>query len=192
MSKGPNSLEFILLGLLALRPSTGYDLKKMLDISIRYISPVALSQIYPTLKQMTANGLVTFQIEEREGKPDLKTYSITKAGETAFREWLVEPYKPDPHRFDYFTLRFYFSSLLDKPSLLKHIRMELAFREEQLAAARQLGPAEAIGNLNPIEAVDMKRMVKFWELYYQYGLQFMETYTHWLEQIQQLVERDLI
>jgi DNA-binding PadR family transcriptional regulator len=191
MSKGSNSLEFILLGLLALRPSTGYGLKKTMDISIRYISPVALSQIYPTLKKMTKDGLVTFEVQQRSGKPDLKTYSITETGEKALREWLAEPLQPDPHRFDTFTLKFYFSSLLDKPTLLKHIRTELAFRQDQLAAARQLAPTEAIGSLDPIEAVDIERMVKFWGLYYQYGLQFMETYTHWLEHIQQLVEQGL-
>jgi DNA-binding PadR family transcriptional regulator len=191
MSKGSNSLKFILLGLPALRPSTGYDLKKTMDISIRYISPVALSQIYPTLKKMTKDGLVTFEVQQRSSKPDLKTYSITEAGEIAFREWLAEAFKPDPHRFDTFTLRFYFSSLLDKPTLLKHIRTELAFRQEQLAVARQLAPEEAIGSLDPIEAVEIERMVKFWGLYYQYGLQFMETYTRWLEHIQQLVEQGL-
>jgi hypothetical protein len=43
MSKGPNSLEFILLGLLTLRPSTGYALKKTMDISVRYIIAATLS-----------------------------------------------------------------------------------------------------------------------------------------------------
>jgi PadR family transcriptional regulator, regulatory protein AphA len=190
MPKGPNSLDFILLGLLSLRPSTGYDLKKMMDISIRFISPVALSQIYPTLKQMTAQELVTFRVEERDGKPNLKIYSITEAGQALFLKMLAEPYSPDQYRFDYFTLRFYFSSLLDKPTLLNHIRTELAFRKIQLETARNFD-FNNLGDLNPVEAVDMERTVKFWELYHQYGLQFMETYTRWLEHILQLVEQGL-
>jgi DNA-binding PadR family transcriptional regulator len=190
MSKGPNSLEFILLGLLALRPSTGYDLKKTMDISIRYISPVALSQIYPTLKKMTEDGLVTFEVEERSGKPDLKIYSITDIGHALFRQWLAEPYKPDPYRFDHFTLRFYFSSLLDKPTLLNHIRTELAFRQAQLDAARNL-QLDDLGDMAPIEELDMARTVKFWELYHQYGLQFMETYTNWLKYILGVVEKGI-
>lgn len=190
MLKGPNSLEFILLGLLSLRPSTGYDLKKTMDMSIRFISPVALSQIYPTLKQMTAQELVTFRIEERDGKPNLKIYSITEAGQALFRQWLAEPYKPDPYRFDYFTLRFYFSSLLDKSTLLNHIRTELAFRQAQLETARNFN-FNNLGDLDPVKAVNIERTVKFWELYHQYGLAFMETYTRWLEHILQIVEKDL-
>lgn len=190
MAKGPYSLDFILLGLLALRPSTGYDLKKMMDSSIRYISPVALSQIYPTLKQMTAQELVTFRVEERIDKPNLKIYSITQAGQALFRQWLAEPYKPDPYRFDYFTLRFYFSSLLDRPTLLTNIRTELAFRQEQLEVARKFD-FNTLEDLDPVEAVDMERAVKFWALYHRYGLQFMETYTQWLEHVLQTVEKDL-
>jgi DNA-binding PadR family transcriptional regulator len=190
MSKGPNSLEFILLGLLALRPSTGYALKKTMDISVRYISPVSLSQIYPTLKKMTEDRLVTFEVEERSGKPDLKIYSITDAGHALFRQWLAEPYKPDPYRFDHFTLRFYFSSLLDKPTLLNHIRTELAFRQAQLDAARNF-KLDDLGDMAPIEELDMTRTVKFWELYHQYGLQFMETYTRWLKHILQVVEEGI-
>jgi DNA-binding PadR family transcriptional regulator len=190
MAQGSKSLEFILLGLLTLRPSTGYELKKTMDVSVRYISPVALSQIYPTLKKMAEDGLVTFEVEERSGKPDLKIYSITDSGSALFRQWLAEPYKPDPYRFDHFTLRFYFSSLLDKPTLLNHIHTELAFRQAQLEAARNF-KLDDLGNMDPIEGLDMSRTVKFWELYHRYGLQFMETYTNWLKYILGVIEKGI-
>ena len=190
MAQGPNSLEFILLGLLALRPSTGYDLKKTMDISVRYISPVALSQIYPTLKRMTQDGLVEFQLVERSGKTDLKIYSITEIGQTLFRKWLAEPHKPDPYRFDTFALRFYFSSLLDKYTLLNHINTELDFRKSQLENTRNLDET-AVSNLDPIKAIDLDRTLKIWQMYRQYGLQFLETYTNWLEDIQGSVTKGI-
>jgi DNA-binding PadR family transcriptional regulator len=190
MAKNPGSLEFILLGLLALRPATGYDLKKTMDLSVRYISPFALSQIYPTLKRLAADGLVTYQVVERSGKTNLKIYSITAAGQERFRQWLASPYTPDPYRFDTFTLRFYFSSLLDQPTLLTHIRTELAFRQAQLKTARAFELTD-LGHLQPVEAVDLQRTVKFWALYHQYGLEFMETYTRWLEHILGVVEAGL-
>jgi DNA-binding PadR family transcriptional regulator len=190
MAQGPNSLEFILLGLLALRPSTGYDLKKTMDITVRYISPVALSQIYPTLKRMMQAGLVEYELVERSGKTDLKIYSITDAGQDLFREWLAEPHKPDPYRFDTFALRFYFSSLLDKTSLLDHIQTELDFRKTQLKNTRNLDET-VLGTLEPIKAIDMNKTVKIWQMYHQYGLQFLETYTNWLESILKSVEEEL-
>ena len=190
MAQGPNSLEFILLGLLSLRPSTGYDLKKTMDISVRYISPVALSQIYPTLKRMAQGGLVEYRLVERSGRTDLKIYSITDAGQDLFRKWLKEPHKPDPYRFDTFALRFYFSSLLDKTTLLDHIRTELDFRKTQLKNTRSLD-GTVLGNLEPIEIIDMGKTVKIWQMYHQYGLQFLETYTNWLESILDTVEEEL-
>jgi len=189
MAQGPNSLEFILLGLLALRPSTGYDLKKTMDISVRYISPVALSQIYPTLKRMAQDGLVEFLQVERSGKTDLKIYSITNAGEGLFRKWLAEPLKPDPYRFDTFALRFYFSSLLEKSTLLDHIRTELTYRKVQLIATRKLNE-NTLGDLKPIQAIDMDKTVKIWQMYHEYGLQFLETYTNWLERILKTVDEE--
>lgn len=190
MAQGPNSLEFILLGLLTLRPSTGYDLKKTMDVSVRYISPVALSQIYPTLKRMAQNGLVQYQLVERSGKTDLKIYSLTDMGQALFRKWLEEPLKPDPYRFDTFALRFYFSSLLEKPVLLGFIRSELDFRRAQLQAAHDLDET-VLGNLAPIRAVDLNKTMKIWQMYHQYGQQFLETYTSWLERILQTVEAEL-
>lgn len=190
MAQGPNSLEFILLGLLSLRPSTGYDLKKTMDITVRYISPVALSQIYPTLKRMNQAGMVDYEVVERGGKTDLKIYSITAAGQELFQKWLAEPHKPDPYRFDTFALRFYFSSLLDKAILLDHIRTELDFRKLQLKNTRTLDET-VFGTLEPIQAIDMNKTVKIWQMYHQYGLQFLETYTTWLESILNTVEKEL-
>ena len=186
MAKGADSLDFILLGLLALHPSTGYNLKKVMDQSIRYITPVALSQIYPALKHLATQGLVTFQVEERTGKPNLKIYSITESGLTLFRQWLAEPYQPDPYRYDHFILRFYFSSQLDHPGLLNHTRTELAFRQSQLEAMRN----RELDTPDSMDALDMERMAKFWRSYHQYGVQFLETYTHWLEHILQVVGQD--
>jgi DNA-binding PadR family transcriptional regulator len=188
MSKGPHSLEFILLGLLQLKPSTGYDLKKTMDKSIRFISPVALSQIYPTLKQLNAEELVEFQVEAREGKPDLKIYRVTPKGEAVFREWLQEPYVPDPYRFDYFTLRFSFSSMLPKALLIKYIRTELEFRREQALASQNFDISN-LGELQPTPQMDMDRTTQFWALYHSYGIEFMKTYIRWLEQILDFAEQ---
>jgi DNA-binding PadR family transcriptional regulator len=190
MAQGPNSLEFILLGLLTLRPSTGYDLKKTMDLSVRYISPVALSQIYPTLTRMAQDAMVQYQLVERSGKTNLKIYSITEAGQNLFRKWLAEPLKPDPYRFDTFALRFYFSSMLEKTTLLDHIHTELDFRKTQLKATRNFNET-ALGNLTPIKAIDLNKTVKIWQMYHQYGLQFLETYTNWLKSILKTVEEEL-
>ena len=92
-------LEFYILGLLKINPSTGYDIKKILDTEGRFGRKRApLSQIYNTLKRMVENGWVRFEEEQREGKPDIKIYHNTPEGEQAFMEYLCSPIEP-PFRF---------------------------------------------------------------------------------------------
>jgi DNA-binding PadR family transcriptional regulator len=191
MAKGPNSLEYILLGLLTLKPATGYDLKKTMDMSVRYISSVALSQIYPTLKQMAEDGLVTFEVVDRPGKTDLKIYTITPAGEQVFRRWLAEPHQPDLYHTEFFTLRFYFSSMVDRETLLRNVSAELDFRKAQLEAGLQIDIGALTVGLQPVPSVDMDRTRRFWGLYHEYGLDFLRTYIHWLEHVMELVEEGL-
>ena len=50
------SLEYAILGFLKDHPSSGYDLKKIFDISVRHFWPADQSQIYRTLAQMNNKG----------------------------------------------------------------------------------------------------------------------------------------
>ena len=88
-------LEYFILGLLKMKPRTGYEIKAFLDNEGRFArTETPLSQIYTTLKRMAGNRWVEFEEVLREGKPDLKIYSPTPAGEKVFRAWLSAPHKP--------------------------------------------------------------------------------------------------
>src|SRR5438552_1475357 len=88
-------LEHLILGLLSLKPSTGYDIKKFFDTEGHFLrESVHFSQLYRTLKIMQEQDLTTFVGEEREGKPDIKTYFITPIGQDEFLKWLYSPLKP--------------------------------------------------------------------------------------------------
>ena len=68
-------LEYYTLGLLEIKPLTGYDIKKFLDTEGRFGRKRApLSQIYNTLKRMLEQEWVEFEEVKREGKPDVKIY----------------------------------------------------------------------------------------------------------------------
>src|SRR5690606_17304222 len=118
-------LEHLLLGLLALRPQTGYDLKKALDTFGRFMrANTELSQIYRTMSRMVKEGWVVFETTHRDGLPDFKTYSLTEDGTVLLLDWLSSPYHP-PSRFTdpEFSLRFHYSAFLGKAATLKLLRI---------------------------------------------------------------------
>ena len=132
------NLEYLLLGLLALKPQTGYDLKKFLDTFGRFMrSNTQLSQIYRTMGKMVNDGWVEFEVTHREGLPDFKTYRVTEDGAAIFLDWLASPFEP-PSRFTdpEFSLRFHYSALLGKEATLKLLRRELEARLDQVATYR--------------------------------------------------------
>jgi PadR family transcriptional regulator AphA len=83
----------VILGLLTTRPMTGYDLKTTIDRSIGHFWSESYGQLYPALRALQDDGLVTVS-EEAEGGRRKKLYAITDAGRGALREWLATPPAP--------------------------------------------------------------------------------------------------
>ena len=70
------SLSHVLLGLLADRPASGYDLLKRFEISLANVWPARQSQIYTELVQLAEGGLIKVAAEGPRGR---KEYAITDA-----------------------------------------------------------------------------------------------------------------
>jgi len=52
-----NKTRFAVLGLLSIRPMSGYDLKQVIESSTRNFWSESYGQIYPVLRELTAGGL---------------------------------------------------------------------------------------------------------------------------------------
>jgi PadR family transcriptional regulator, regulatory protein AphA len=88
------TIRYAILGLLSWQPCTGYDLKKIIaDSSTLYWSGNN-NQIYTTLIQMNKEGLVTVEVHPQESLPSRKIYTITEAGRSALREWVLSAPEP--------------------------------------------------------------------------------------------------
>lgn len=86
----PNAL----LGLLSMRPMSGYDIRQTIGRSIGYFWSESYGQIYPGLKRLAAAGLAEKKTERQKGRPDRTVYSLTAAGRRQLREWLKQPPTP--------------------------------------------------------------------------------------------------
>ncbi|MEV4239870.1 MULTISPECIES: PadR family transcriptional regulator [unclassified Nocardia] len=80
------SLRYALLGLLADRPASGYDLLQRFKVSLANVWPATQSQIYTELTKLADAGSIAVSDEGPRGR---KEYTITEAGLTDLREWLT-------------------------------------------------------------------------------------------------------
>src|SRR5277367_6833605 len=80
-----------LLGLLSIKPMSGYDVRQLIPESIGHFWRESYGQIYPALKRLAAAGLVTRRTERQKGRPDRNVYSLTAAGRKQLRDWLGTP-----------------------------------------------------------------------------------------------------
>jgi DNA-binding PadR family transcriptional regulator len=183
-------LEYLLLGLLALKPQTGYDLKKFLDTFGRFLrSNTQLSQIYRTMAHMVKDGWVEFEVTHREALPDYKTYRLTEDGAAVFLEWLSSPYSP-PSRFTdpEFSLRFHYSAFLGRDATLRLLRQELQARLDQVATYR--GRDRRLIDLELSLGGNAEAVQRRFDLAHKWGAQQIDYWIEWLRTTIEAVESE--
>ncbi|MFI6094096.1 PadR family transcriptional regulator [Lentzea sp. NPDC051213] len=90
MSRELTTTSYAILGLLAIKPWTTYELAQQMDRSLKHYWPRAASRIYEEPKRLTALGLAE-ATAERVGKRPRTVYSITAEGRETLAAWLAEP-----------------------------------------------------------------------------------------------------
>src|SRR5215207_7696580 len=85
------SSAYAVLGLLARRPSAGYELGTRAVASIDNFWPLTRTHIYGELAKLEALGYVVGVEVAQENLPDKRVYSVTPQGERALDAWLADP-----------------------------------------------------------------------------------------------------
>ncbi len=129
------SLRFALLGLLAVEPASGYDLKRAINRSTWFIWNATGPQVYTTLHKLREDGFITTEALEQHGKPDKQIHTITDSGRAVLRQYLSEPVRASVTR-DEVLLRIFFGNFAERDTIrrelaayLERIREERAFLE---------------------------------------------------------------
>ncbi|MFI7006356.1 PadR family transcriptional regulator [Streptomyces sp. NPDC050145] len=174
--------EHVLLGFVAMRPCTGYDLKRWLDSEMGRMTrlPRQQSQIYRTLARMAADGWVTYTVERNEGRPDAKIYTVTPEGRKVLQDRLAEPYSPaadfgDPE----FLMRYLFAIFLDRAQHIDLIRTELSARTAQMERFR----SREIRDEPWVPDVDRRRMTRILDHVHDYKEHTLRAHVEWLERM---------
>lgn len=125
------SLRFALLGLLAVEPSSGYDLTRRFEEGIgSFAWSAGHSQIYPELGRLSADELVEVVSEGARGR---RVYDVTPAGRAALRAWLLGPHSEGGTVRNEFVLRLFLLSALDDEDAQQLLDGVRWFADQQIA-----------------------------------------------------------
>lgn len=126
------TLKYAILGLINRKPLTGYDITKEFNNGLVNFWYAKHSQIYPELKKLTDEGLISYEIVIQGEKLEKKLYTITDTGRKALQKWLEkdDPLEPTPK--DIFKLKAYFSDEMDNETLLRQFNSARSKHLEKL------------------------------------------------------------
>jgi DNA-binding PadR family transcriptional regulator len=120
------------LGWLSLGPMSGYDIRQKIEGSTATFWSESFGQIYPALKKLSDEGLVTMREHQPEGQRLRKEYRITAAGKTRLREWLGEPCGLQVRREE-LLLKLFFGEKAPKGAMRAAVEQRLAIANRELA-----------------------------------------------------------
>ena len=93
-----STTSYAVLGMLAVRPWSAYELTKQMRRSLAYCWPKAESVLYDEPKRLVKLGLARATQEPAAGSRTRAVYAITAEGRASLRAWLAT--EPAPPRFE--------------------------------------------------------------------------------------------
>lgn len=130
-------VKTLCLGALCLGDATGYDIKKLFESAFNHFHGASFGSIYPSLKQLEQQGLVSLHVEAGDKHPDRKRYQVTDSGRTAFLEELAGTPASEQLRSEFMVLLF-FAHLLPTATLRQKLDEIEAFYTHELAYLESL------------------------------------------------------
>ena len=157
----------VILGFVAVKPRSGYDIKAMVDKSTRFFWAASYGQIYPELKRLAERGLIEGSDQSHGARPRT-VYSITVAGREALGDWMSSPDQTHELR-DEALLKLFFSGQASHSELVGVVETK---RKEHLHAQRLLAEIEphaaASENFGPL------MVLRYGQAYNEFALDWCE------------------
>ena len=170
--------SYAVLGLLARRPGSGYELGTRAATSVDHFWPLTRTHIYGELAKLEALGYVAGVEVEQKHLPDKRVYSVTPEGERALQTWLADPDPGIPRPRQPMLVKLYFG---------EHIPPEqaealLARYREQALARRDRYAADAAADAVAL-AADPDSPRRFGRAAALFGLRRAEADLAWVDEV---------
>jgi DNA-binding PadR family transcriptional regulator len=170
----------VVLGLLALRPRSGYEIKGAVDGATRFFWSASYGQIYPELKRLERQGLVEGEHVPQGGRRRT-VYRLTEEGFAALRRWLDVPEFSWELR-DEGLLKLFFADLLPRERALELLRAKQRAHETVLDRLREIRPGPGpIGGRG-----------RFPDVVLEYGIALNEWAAGWCAEAERRLEKEAV
>jgi PadR family transcriptional regulator, regulatory protein AphA len=124
--------SFLLLGMVALGPRSGYDIKQMADGSTRHFWQISYGQIYPELKALEQAGLLQ-TAEAPRGSRQRTLHQLTETGSEALTDWVSDSAVSPVELRDEMLLKLFFSDAVGREDRIELAR-NMARRHRDVAS----------------------------------------------------------
>ena len=174
MARRSSSSQEVLLGLLTVEPMSGYDLGQSIRASIGFFWNESYGQIYPNLKRLAAQGLVTAKTERQQGKPERHIYSITKKGRERLTAWLAVKPQPEIARNE-LLLKLFFGAQSSPEVQIQHVERMVESERAFLHEFRRIEREEIAKSQQYPDA-------PYWKMAARFGQLELEAHLRWGEE----------
>ena len=131
-------LKYAILGLLSREPLTGYDISQKFSKTVNNFWYSTHGQIYPALKKLHGEGLITYETDTKGTILKKKFYRLTEEGREELVKWLSTPFELEPTPKDTFRLQLFFSDIIGENESLFLLREQLSRRELKLKKLKSM------------------------------------------------------
>jgi PadR family transcriptional regulator AphA len=150
--------DYVVLGMVGLGAASGYAIKQMVELSIRFFWTISQAQIYPSLERLERAGLLEGR-SAPQGLRRRRLYEITPEGERALELWLRND-EPLPFELrDTGSLKLFFADALAPAEGLELVARAHDRSSERVATLRGIEPdalrAQAEGRDYPLLTLHM-------------------------------------
>jgi PadR family transcriptional regulator AphA len=170
-----NAVTPVILGLLAISPRSGYEIKATVDRSTRFFWAASYGQIYPELRRLEGDGLIAGKDAANGGRAR-RVYHLTASGRHELVSWLGGRETTVELR-DESLLRLFFADAIPREHGLG------------LLEGRKRGHEEILESLRAIDARPGDDP-PFVDLVLRWGIAFNEWGAEWCEEQLQRLRSD--
>jgi PadR family transcriptional regulator AphA len=165
-----------ILGMVYLGKRTGYEIKQLVDKSSRFFWAASYGQIYPELKRLEEQGMLEAK-DDPQGGRSRRAYSLTPAGEQAFRAWLASDDELVLEQRNEGLLKLFFADALGPDEVQELLRKKVEQHERVVERLCQVAPDErAADNDFPLLVRD-------------YGIAFNTWAAEWYRELAERLEK---
>lgn len=180
-----NKTKYAILGVLSIKPASGYDIKKFCDQSIAHFWNENYGHIYPVLKQLERDGWVEKVTEVNEGKLR-HVYHITELGKEKLIEWLRLPAEVPQARYE-FLLKMFFAKDIEPQTVIDKLTQSKTFCQAILEQYRVITERLKEG----LEGTSKDKRLIYWYSTVRYGIYNMEATIRWCEESIELIRSSI-